>query len=212
MGFAISGKLTDVEHQYVGENYLLTTIEVDINGRPLRFTSKGALAERTLALLNDAPPGSSVYAQGDIEYRTNNQRTFLELVANDVLLMGAIGNAAATFKTQGFVKGTGERSKRDGSSSFGFAIMQPLVFGREGLMPEAELELSMSDENLTTWRQSAGKWVTVGGTISGYKTENDKGVRVWPRFQVSSSMHIIDTPSWLADYRIGEVAASPFEI
>lgn len=198
------GKLSNITLEHVGQKgFPVCNLELDVNGRLVGMSAKGDAAERTFALLGDAPENVIVEVYGDTEYReAKDNRTFMDVIAHEAFLLGNVGDPSATYKVQGFVEGIKEVDKRNGGT-FYLGKVREIKFGRDGWIPGAILEVALKDDSVTEWRNAEGQFVFVRGEFSGYKS--DQG-RIWPRFNADQA-NFMPVMEWLSEYAPGEAAA-----
>lgn len=194
--FNVIGNLQDAQINYAGQNedFVIADIELDVSGKPVGVTAKGALGEKAEMLLADAPEGSLVQLIGHIEFRAYQERYFESLIVDDIILLGNTGKPQSTFKVQGIVRGTTEVGK---TNPFEVGVFEVLSYGRDGHQPGTTLQLSLTDEQKAEWKAAEGKWAIVTGRITGWKSEKNGKTRIYPRFGVDQ-FTAGAVPSWIS--------------
>ena len=211
--FHITAPLKSVSVEYRGtNNFTIATLRVNMSipgsrapaDKFLDLQATGAEGDRVAATLQDAPEGAFVRLICRPTFREYNGSTFMNLEIVDSTLQGGFGSVDGGFSAQGFVLDLEERA--GSREPFFIGEIGMIAYGREGLVPNAKIDMIVPTELVPAWRAAQGKYAIVSGTVSGYLSpKNDKA---YPRFVASGITGAMDTPSWLSEHAPGAVTVT----
>jgi hypothetical protein len=202
----ITAPLAEVNTEYRGtNNFTVTQVRVDLGReRQLELRANGPEGDRVAAVLGQAPQGAYVTLFARPVFREYNSRAYFDLEIVDCVLQGSFGTVDTGFRLQGFV--TGVTKKEGPRGPFYVANLTLVAFGRDGMVPNANVDMTIGEELLPAWQSAVGKYAIVSGTVSGYTAANG---RIYPRFAAQGISGIIEVPSWLREH--APQAAAPVE-
>lgn len=196
----VTAPIKQVTTEYRGSsNFTVTTVQVELgnNGRerPLELRANGSEGDRVAATLGDAPVGAYVTLIARPAFREYNEKTYFDLEIVDTMLQGSFGSVDTGFRLQGFVSSI--TAKEGANGTFYIGNVNMVAFGREGVVPNAAVDMLINEELLPAWQAALNKYAIVSGTVSGYQASNG---RVYPRFAAQGISGVTEVPTWLNEY------------
>ena len=190
------GKVTNFSAEFKGSNgFKVAKLEIDVAGKPLEFTATSDNASRIEAYISELPQNTVVEVVGKMVYRAREGKVYSDLEMTDVLILGSVGQPAAIFKDQGFIKGLRKVPLKNGNV-LNVGVLEVIAFGREGHIAGATIEVNLNEDAALSWEASVGQLALVKGKVSGRK--NERG-RVWVSFN-ADTFQVSPIPSYMAEY------------
>lgn len=214
-----TGKLTNSVFEFVGSNGTpKLTVDVTAGNKVIPATFIGDRALNALALLGDGTngnvaPGTLVRVLSEPTFRhwegdaERGPKTFTtELAGLDLMILGTVGAEDASFMFQGVLHSYNERHGEGQNGPYTIRTMQLAlpVHKKDAVIPQAWLEMRMTDQSILEAQKANGQFVLVAGKVSSRvwtpKSGKNAGVPQRSFDYTIEQVMPLSMPAWIAGH------------